>query len=596
MRLLTARPARERAIWLALALAVALASVGAPAAGPQESIASGSDRPAHDPIGAGDLASRIDAVFADLAVPGSPGCAVAVVKDGRTIHARGYGLASLEHQVPIRPDTVFDIASVSKQFTAASIVLLDLEHRLSLDDTIAKHVPEMAVTGRGVTLRQMLHHTGGLRDYLSLLDLAGLEERGVSTPADALEILVRQKGVNFPPGTDYEYCNSGYFLMSEVVRRVTGKSLALLAQERIFEPLGMRSTRFLEDQTLPVPHRATGYSADDEGGFRIDMSQYEQIGDGAVVTTVGDMALWDANFYSPKVGGVALLDLLQTPGTLRDGTVLDYGLGLSLDTDGGLRRVRHSGSWAGYRAEFARYPDERLSVICLCNLEGAKARTRAGRIAAIVLGSRLAPEAGALPTTGTPTAAGVPSGPGSLPATGSFPVPDTLLGGFRNPQTGEVVTLRRDGSTLRMDDWGGDAEAIVLGENRLALPDWGEEAVIEPAGGGKPLRLRITGRGERPEIFEKYERVTLTPARRREYAGRYYSEEIEAALTLGVEKDGLVLRLPRRDNPLPLAPTVRDAFDGGEVILKFERDAAGRIIALRLSAEGSRNLRYVRQR
>ncbi len=563
---------------VALALAVTLASAGAPAAGPQESIASGSNRPAHNQIGAGDLAGRIDAVFADLAVPGSPGCAVAVVKDGRTIHARGYGLASLEHQVPIRPDTVFDIASISKQFTAASIVLLDLEHRLSLDDTIAKHVPEMAVTGRGVTLRQMLHHTGGLRDYLSLLVLAGLEERGVSTPADALEILVRQKGVNFPPGTDYEYCNSGYFLMSEVVRRVTGKSLALFAQERIFEPLGMRSTRFLEDQTLPVPRRATGYSADNEGGFRIDMSQYEQIGDGAVVTTVGDMALWDANFYSPKVGGVALLDLLQTPGTLRDGTVLDYGLGLSLDTYGGLRRVRHSGSWAGYRAEFVRYPDERLSVICLCNLEGAEARTRAGRIAAIVLGSRFAPE------------------PGALLTAERLPVPDTLLGGFRNPQTGEVVTLRRDGSTLLMDDWGGDAEAIVLGENRLALPDWGEEAVIEPAGGGKPLRLRITGRGERPEIFEKYERVTLTPARRREYAGRYFSEEIEAALTLGVEKDGLVLRLPRRDDPLPLAPTVRDAFDGGEVILKFERDAAGRIIALRLSAEGSRNLRYVRQR
>ena len=238
-----ARPTLNLAAWWALTLAVALGSAGAPAAA-QESIASG-----------------IDAVFADLAVAGSPGCSVAVLKDGRTIHARGYGLASLEHDVPIRPDTVFDIASISKQFTAASIVLLDLEHRLSLDDSIAKHVPELAATGRGVTLRQMLHHTGGLRDYLSLLDLAGLEERGVSTPADALEILVRQEGVNFPPGTDYEYCNSGYFLMSEVVRRVTGKSLAVFAQERIFEPLGMRNTRFLEDQTLPVPRRATAVIA-----------------------------------------------------------------------------------------------------------------------------------------------------------------------------------------------------------------------------------------------------------------------------------------------------------------------------------------------
>jgi len=584
--------ARGRAVGTVLALVVALAAAGAPTgADPQESIASGSDRPAADRISPRVRAERIDTVFADLARPGWPGCAVAVVQDGRTIHARGYGLASLEHQVPIRPDTVFDIASVSKQFTAASIVLLAIENRLSLDDTIAKHVPEMAATGRGVTLRQLLHHTGGLRDYLSLLVLAGLEERGVSTPADALAILARQKGVNFPPGTDYQYCNSGFFLMSEVVRRVTGSSLALFAQERIFDPLGMRSTRFLEDQTLPVPRRATGYSAAGEDGFRIDMSQYEQIGDGAVVTTVEDLARWDANFYDPKVGGPALLDRLQAPGSLADGTALHYGLGLSVDTFRGLRRVRHSGSWAGYRAEMARYPDERLSVICLCNLADAAPRLRAEKLAAIVLGNRLAPEAApGEGQVGTDSA-----GAGALPAPGVPPVPDTLLGGFRDSRSGEIVSLRHDGSVLRLADWGDEAEVVVRGVDRLAVPEWGEEIQIVPAAGGTPPRLIINGRSARPQTFEKYDPVGLTPARMREYAGRYYCDEIEASLVLAIEKDLLVLRLPRRNDAAPLRPAIRDVFEGGEVVLQFDRDASRRITGLGLTTDGARNLRYVRR-
>jgi CubicO group peptidase (beta-lactamase class C family) len=578
---------------MVLALAAALAAAGSPAvAVPQESIASGGDRPAADRIPPRDRAGRIDSVFADLARPGSPGCAVAVVQDGRIVHARGYGLASLEHQVPIRPDTVFDIASVSKQFTAASIVLLAIDNRLSLDDTIARHVPEMTATGRGVTLRQLLHHTGGLRDYLSLLVLAGLEERGVSTPADALGILARQKGVNFPPGTDYQYCNSGFFLMSEVVRRVTGRSLARFAQERIFDPLGMRSTRFLEDQTVPVPRRATGYSAAGEDGYRIDMSQYEQIGDGAVVTTVEDLTRWDANFYDPKVGGTALLDRLQTPGSLADGTALLYGLGLSVDTFRGLRRVRHSGSWAGYRAEMARYPDERVSVICLCNLGDAAPRLRAEKIAAIVLGDRLAPETG----PGDGPAAINSAGSSAPPAPGGPPVPDTILGGYRDSRTGEIVALRRDGSVLRLADWGDEAEAVLRTADRLAVPEWGMEIQIVPAAGGTPARLVINGRSARPQTFEKYVPVDLTPARMREYAGRYYSEEIDAPLVLATEKDLLVLRLPRRDDAAPLRPAIRDVFEGGEVVLQFDRDAGRRITGLRLTTDGARNLRYVRRR
>ncbi len=341
---------------------------------------------------AGAWQARIDEVCAPWTRPGSPGCAVGVIRDGELVFARGYGLANLEHELPITPRTVFDIGSTSKQFTAACIGLLEQDGLLSADDDVRKWVPELPDYGARITLRHLLHHTSGLRDYLELFLFAGRKSEDWTTGAQALAMLARQRALNFQPGEEHLYSNSGYFLLSIVVERVSGKSLALFAKERIFEPLGMHDSHFHDDHTLVVARRATGYAPRAGDRFGIDMSDFEQTGDGGVMTTIEDLARWDGNFESHRVGGEALQSFLHARGRLNDGTELTYAAGLAVDTFRGLARVSHGGSWAGYRAQLMRFPEQRFSVLCLANLGSIDPSDVCVRIATLALGGRMADE------------------------------------------------------------------------------------------------------------------------------------------------------------------------------------------------------------
>jgi CubicO group peptidase (beta-lactamase class C family) len=338
------------------------------------SLAAAQRVPAGDP--------RVDAVFSRFDVADSPGCAVAVAQNGTIAYARGYGRASVELGVPITPQTVFDIGSTSKQFTALSILLLERDGKLSLDDDIRRYLPEIPDYGRRIAIRHLLTHTSGLRDYGDLLELDGHEIADHTTDRDALDMLARQRGVNFAPGGEWRYSNTGFFLASIIVARASGRSLAELARDRIFGPLGMTSTQYLDDTTRIVPRRATAYSPAPGGGFRVNMSDWDQTGDGAVQTTVEDLARWDENFYAPKVGDERMLRAMQTAGRLNDGKAHEYGLGLSVGTYGGLRRVSHGGAWAGYRAELMRFPDQHTSVIALCNVSNSQPTMLAESVAA----------------------------------------------------------------------------------------------------------------------------------------------------------------------------------------------------------------------
>jgi CubicO group peptidase (beta-lactamase class C family) len=337
-----------------------------------------------------DTRHRIDSVFADVDRTTSPGCALGIYRDGEIAYARGYGMANLEHGIAITPRSVFDIGSTSKQFTATSIVLLAQDGKLSIDDDIRKYIPEIPQYQRPITIRMLLNHTSGIRDYLTLMELRGVNVDGVTTDRDALDLIVRQKATNFEPGSEYLYSNSGYFLLSQIVKRVSGMTLARFARARIFEPLGMRETHIHDDHTLIVPLRATGYSPRDGGGFRIDMSGFEQTGDGAVMTTVEDLLKWDGNFYQPVVGGADLLRNLHTQGILNSGKTIPYALGLMVADYRGVRRVSHGGAWAGYRAELMRFPEQHTSVAVLCNLGTSAPSARAARIADILLAGQLA--------------------------------------------------------------------------------------------------------------------------------------------------------------------------------------------------------------
>jgi CubicO group peptidase (beta-lactamase class C family) len=331
-----------------------------------------------------DSVSRwVDSIFAPYASPTTPGCAVGVVEKGTLALAKAYGSADLEHAVPIRPDSRFYIASISKQFTAMSIILLAQDGRLSLDDSIQKWVPEVPSFGAKITLRHLLQHTSGLRDYFTLLALSGWPTDGQLSEQQLLSLVGRQKSLNFNPGDEFLYSNTGYALLAIVVKRVSGKPLSQYAAENIFKPLGMANTMFRDDHTMLVPHRALGYQLVGST-YHISQPQFDVVGDGGVYSTVEDLAKWDANFRTGKVGGKQAISLLQTPGKLNDGQPIPYALAVSVGEFHGLKTFSHSGSYGGYRSNFLRVPDRNVSVITLCNTSDVP-NTIAEQVASVVL-------------------------------------------------------------------------------------------------------------------------------------------------------------------------------------------------------------------
>jgi CubicO group peptidase (beta-lactamase class C family) len=336
--------------------------------------------------------AAVDEIFADLVKPGSPGCALGVYRDGKIFYSKGYGLANLEENVPITPQSVFDIGSTSKQFTAASILLLEKQGKLSVNDDIRKYIHEIPDYGQKITILHLLNHTSGLRDYLTLMELAGINTDGVTTDEDALQIITRQKALNFAPGSDWLYSNTGFFLLSVIVKRASGKTLREFAADNIFTPLEMTHTQYRDDHTSLIENRAMAYDAKEKGGgYSLGVSYFEQTGDGAVHTSVEDMQKWDENFYSGKIGGKEFLVEIQEQGKLNGGKVLDYAKGLVIGEFRGLRTVSHGGSWGGYRAQLLRFPEQHFSVACLCNLGSANPSNRAGRVADVYLGSLMKP-------------------------------------------------------------------------------------------------------------------------------------------------------------------------------------------------------------
>jgi CubicO group peptidase (beta-lactamase class C family) len=344
--------------------------------------------------GPGDkTTAAVDEVFADLAKPGSPGCALGVYRDGKIIYAKGYGLANLEENIPITPASVFDIGSTSKQFTAASILLLEKQGKLSVNDDVRKYVPELPDYGQKIAILHLLNHTSGLRDYLTLMELAGINTDGVTTDEDALALITRQKALNFVPGSDWLYSNTGFFLLSVIVKRASGRTLREFAAENIFSPLGMTHTQYRDDHTSVVPSRAMAYDPKEHAdGYVLSVSYFEQTGDGAVHTSVEDLQKWDENFYSAQIGGKKFLAEIQEQGKLNSGKVLDYAKGLFIEDYRGLHTVSHGGAWGGYRAELLRFPEQHFSVACLCNLGTADPSKRADEVADIYLASSLKPK------------------------------------------------------------------------------------------------------------------------------------------------------------------------------------------------------------
>jgi CubicO group peptidase (beta-lactamase class C family) len=513
------------------------------------------------------VAAKVDQVFKAW-TDTTPGCAVGVSVKGRSVLEKGYGMADLEHDAKNTGDTIFEAGSVSKQFTAAAVLLLARDGKLSLDDPVRKHVPEVPDYGAPLTIRHMLNHTSGLRDWGGVAAIAGWPRTTrVHTHAHVLDIVKRQRSLNFPSGTRYSYSNTGYNLAAIIVSRVSGEPFAEFSRKRLFEPLGMAHTSWRDDYTRVVKGRAIAYS-DGGGGFSQDMPFENVHGNGGLLTTVGDLLKWTANFASPRIGDAAFVREQQEPGRFNDGRQHGYALGLFIGPYKNLREVSHSGSTAGYRAYLADYPDQRVSVAVLCNVGSGNATQYAHAVADVYLGSAVSGAAAPAPST---TSYALKAGEA-----------EAIAGLYRSTETGAPLRLVKDQAGLRIE---GGAPLQAQSGTRFSTTN---RRTVEIEG----ARLRLLDQYGTVEPYERIREANLQPRPLTDYVGTYVSDEAEVTFVASVQDGTLVLKR-RPDTTIRLAAVYADGFRGLGFI-RFHRDSAGKVTGLSVSQDRVWDLRFAK--
>ena len=523
----------------------------------------------------------VDSIFARYAGPGSPGCALSIASHDTVIYAHGYGRAVIEWGVPIDPGTVFELASMSKQFTAFTILTLERDGKLALDDDVRRWIPELPRYGKPITLSHLLHHTSGIRDYDPLLVYRGTRYHDVATNGDVLDMLSRQKGLNFPTGTRWQYSNSNYVLLAIVAERVTGQALRDVLRQRIFEPLGMTNSRLRVDHTEVIPHRAKAYQRATDSTYSVDDSNWEETGDGTIQSTVEDLAKWADNYRTGMAGGRQIVEKMVQVGHLDDGTPLTYAFGLIVDRWRGVDRVSHSGSWAGFRTHLVHFPESSLNVITLCNYGSADASGLALDVAARVLGDRLAP----------------------------VPAPETV--GRRGTALGDLAGIywsNEEARSLRflvkdatlMANAGGDATFPLVEVGAGQFTTAGGEWRLTFGGAGNRRTLSIHAGGGATEYRQVPPADTSAAALRR-LAGRYRSEELKGAVwTIAIKDRGLTVQSAAAVQASPLTPQAADAWSGimfdDPVTIRFVRGPGGAVTGFTANGFALWGLGFVRER
>lgn len=537
-------------------------------------------------LAADETTDKVDKLFAAWDKTTSPGAALAVIKDGKIIYERGYGMAKLEDGIVNTPDKVFDIGSVSKQFTATCVAMLIREGKVGLDDDIRKYLPEMPAYEKPVTVSHLLHHTSGLRDYNALLSLAGFRPESDSpTVEEALEVIRRQKKLNYTPGEEYSYTNTGFFLLSQIVERVSGKSLNAFAQERIFKPLGMSKTLFQDDHTQVIKDRATGYSQG-EKGFTISLSNWDETGDGNVYTTVRDLYLWDQAFYTGALGK-DLMDMLHTTGVLNSGKKIDYAFGLVVSEHKGLKVVEHGGAWVGFRAAIVRFPEQKFSVVILANLDSIDPSGLAFKVADIYL-------AGLIKEPAKDEAAAKKAPAITVPKAEL----EALTGNWQDDRFGlwVVIALKEDKLVATMNGRNFVFAAVAPGKFIVLDNPAGIAIEFKAAEKGKPATARLAIGTSQEFRFAKAVPVkAMTTTELAGYAGSYVSEELlDARYKISVDKDVLVVKT-RDTARAPLKAMAPDKFmlpDFG-LTIEFVRGRGSKVSGFTVSAGRAAGIGFV---
>jgi CubicO group peptidase (beta-lactamase class C family) len=529
----------------------------------------------------GDAASSrtVDELFSRFTRDSSPGLAVAFVKDGRTVFTRGYGLADLEHRIPITPSTVFDVASVSKQFTGLAIAMLVEQGRVKLDDDVRRYIPEFPDVGHTITINHLLHHTSGLRDWPGTLAVAGWRFDDVISFDQIHRMAMHQHSLNFVPGAEYTYSNTGYNMLAEVVQRVSGQSFREWTQERLFAPLGMTRSAFRDDHMMVIRDRAFGYSPAPRGQWAATTNNLTALGSSSLMSSAADLARWVINFDSARVGGTSAMAMTRTRGVLNDGRTIPYAFGISHGEYRGQPTVSHSGSWASFATFVVHFPSQHAGVVILANSPIVNPGRAAYQVADAFLGDAF----------GSVTAAsGAPARPLQLTAA----TLDSLTGTYRLGP-GWYADVRRDGTTLSVQ---------ATNEMRVPMQAASPREFWVPAYGASMTFVRgtdgkVTSLTYRGKPASRMPDAPSSPAPLGDYVGDYVSDELEATYHVELRGDSLVL-VNWRHGPMPLTRRWGEDFGTGAWFLKsvaFTRGANGRVDGLVVNVdERSRDIRFRR--
>jgi len=478
----------------------------------------------------------IDEVFAEWNKPNTPGCSLGIMKDGKLVYAKGYGFANLEYDIPNSASSVFRIGSTSKQFTAACIILLAEQGKLSLDNTLKEHFPDFPEYAKEITIKHLLNHTSGIRDYLQLAYLKGYGDDDFYIDESIMAWLINQSDLNFAPGEEFLYSNSGYWLLGQIVKKVSGTNMADFAQKEIFEPLKMTNTHFHNDHTQIVKNRASGYVPSENDGYKISMTTLDMIGDGGIFTTIDDIKKWDDAYYNLEVLSESFWGMMTEQGILNNGEVINYASGLNISEYKGLKTVRHGGAFVGFRAELLRFPDQHLSIAIFANRGDANPSAMANQVADIILKDKLIEEIDKTEKIEI-----------NKPSKEEFSF-DQIVGAYQI-QPGVIVKLSIANDSLNvLQTWNQSSYNIVrISGSTFQIPGEGELSFTFSNFKDDRLQTLTILQGERETIAPRKKEIDTSGIKLNNYVGNYYSKELDVTYFFELDDGVLKSRIENKE-------------------------------------------------
>lgn len=521
---------------------------------------------------------KIDSLFTKWNIPNHPGGTVGIMQNGKTVFSKAYGLASLEYLVPNTPQTLFNVASVSKQFTAMGIVLLHLQGKVSLDADIRTYLPELPEFEAPVTLRHMLHHTSGLRSIHGLLELAGWRADDARNNKDLFRFMKQQQDLNFKPGSEYLYCNTGYMFMADIIEKVTGEKFAAWMKKSVFEPLGMPSTYVEDKYDRVVPNNATSYYPTREG-FDRAVEYWGYVGSGNIHSNTQDLLSWLKNFHDPQPGWEKAFTTLLTLDKLNNGEDNNYAFGLSLSEFNNVRRIDHSGAIGGYRSFACTYPEQQLSIVVLTNFSNANPAQKSDEISNILL-----PPA---KKTASPKVA-VKTKKVRL----SKKQLKSYEASYWNEEGNYARKIYVKNDTLRYFRTEDSESALIpLGNDEFRMADVPNDVKVSFNTDKNGLKtMMVTIDNGKPILSAVFEPVDPSKADLSDYTGAFYSPELETTYTISAA-DGKLSAHHARHGDFGMKILKKDVLEGEWPfnLVKFRRDNAGKVSSILVTNGRVRN-------